>query len=62
MHPTGADQEPLASMAVQANTPALAASIAMVNIPYPEPAGQQVELVLTTGRDSVRHKRIRSPK
>jgi hypothetical protein len=49
-------------MAVQVRNLTLAASIAMVNIPYPDPAGQQTEVVLVTGRDSVCHKRNRSPR
>ncbi len=46
MHPTGADQEPLASTAVQVRSLTLAASIAMLNIPYPDAGGQQIVVIL----------------
>jgi hypothetical protein len=62
MHPSGADQEPLASTAVQVKSLTLAASIAMLNIPYPDPAGQQTEVILVTGGDSVCHNWNRSPR
>lgn len=43
MHPTGADQEPLVRerRTVQVRNLTLAVSIAMLNIPYPDPGRQR---------------------
>ena len=62
MHPTSADQEPLALGAVQVALAISAVSIAVLNIPYRELAGQQTEVILVTGGDSVCHNWNRSPR